>query len=335
MSVLPIGVYTTGFNLESHSRGIVKPDKVSVSLYKLIWEPLKISKEVNIVYIIPDGVLNRISFNALRIDSNIRSYLLDYHDIYTIGSSRSISDLDTYSLVEKNHCAALLIGGLDFGDIKRSIGNRNIEFEKNEYAYLEYSKTEVDTIRQILLRNGIKVTQFDGLSASKRNVLDSLNNNSKQYKILHFATHSYYLPDSFQNLNYFARGMLNSGIILSNYNKCKDIDCQFRALEISNMDLSGVELVVLSSCESALGDIDDIEGLYGLPRAFDMAGVKKQISAINKVHDEYSSYFMEEFYKNLLKKSFNTHVAFNDTLKIIRGQRFANEVAWSSFILIE
>ena len=337
MSVLPSVVYTAGINPESESRGIEKPNKNSVSLYKLIWDPLKISKDVNIVYIVPDGILNRISFYALKVDSNVRSYLLDFHDIYIIGSSRSISNLDTYTLIEKNHSAALLIGGLDFGGEQGSMPNRNIDYQNNEdaYSYLIYSKPEVDSIRQILLRNGIKVTQLDGLSASKRIVMDSLNKNLSQYKILHFATHSYYLPDSLKHLNYFSRGMLNSGIILSNYNNFKNSDCQLKAIEISNMDLSGVELVILSSCESALGDIDDIEGLYGLPRAFRMAGVKKQISAINKINDEFSSYFMEEFYKNLLKKSFNSHVAFNDTLKIIRGQRYANEVAWSKFILIE
>ena len=143
---------------------------------------------------------------------------------------------------------------------------------------------------------------------------------AKNPKILHLATHAFYLPDQTKRSNLMAeddkynRGgvkignfsgedpLLRSGIALAGANKSKKYssdDGYLTALEFARLDLDGTELVVISACQSGLGDIKRGEGVYGLKRAITVAGSKSSLLSLWNVDDAATAAFMESFYKRL------------------------------------
>ena len=100
------------------------------------------------------------------------------------------------------------------------------------------------------------------------------------------------------------------------------------------MDLSKTELAVLSACETGLGTIDQQEGVYGLQRAFQIAGVKNIIFSLWQVPDRETKDFMANFYRNWLEKKLSIRAAFTLTQKEMR-ERFINPFQWAGFVLVE
>ena len=105
------------------------------------------------------------------------------------------------------------------------------------------------------------------------------------------------------------------------------------ALEISNVDLKGCKLAVLSACETGLGDIKGSEGVYGLQRAFKMAGVQNLIVSLWSVDDQKTQEFMINFYEQLLKTSSIIN-SFNQTQRTMR-EKYKNPFYWAGFQVIE
>jgi CHAT domain-containing protein len=98
---------------------------------------------------------------------------------------------------------------------------------------------------------------------------------------------------------------LLSGIVLAGANRPAQPDQDdgiLTALEVTELDLGGVELAVLSACESGLGQEAGGEGLLGLQRAFQVAGAKSVMASLWKVDDEWTRLLMERFYEHLWQK---------------------------------
>ena len=101
------------------------------------------------------------------------------------------------------------------------------------------------------------------------------------------------------------------------------------------MDLRDAELVVLSDCETGLGDITG-DGVFGLQRAFKMAGAKTIIMSLWKVDDNATQLLMTEFYKNWIKSNgkLSKREAFHKAQNVVRSQ-YNNPVDWAGFILLD
>jgi CHAT domain-containing protein len=98
--------------------------------------------------------------------------------------------------------------------------------------------------------------------------------------------------------------------------------------------LPNTRLVVLSACETALGDIQGSEGVYGLQRAFKMAGVQNLIMSLWKVPDVETAEFMELFYTNLFgNKSVND--AFHLAQTRMKNKYRSEPYKWAAWILVK
>ncbi len=204
----------------------------------------------------------------------------------------------------------------------------------------------------MLQRQNVRIsilTKSDATEASFK----SLSGNSPS--LIHIATHGFF----YENLNMDASlesdlstedqyrlaedPLLRSGLIFAGANYAwkndvnpinEDEDGILTAMEISNLDLSNTDLVVLSACETGLGDIDGSEGVYGLQRAFKMAGVERLIMSLWEVPDEETSEFMKIFYNNWLKGSV-IRDAFIYTQREMYNKYKTEPNKWAAFVLFE
>ncbi|MBL7808071.1 MAG: CHAT domain-containing protein [Saprospiraceae bacterium] len=107
------------------------------------------------------------------------------------------------------------------------------------------------------------------------------------------------------------------------------------AYEISQMNLSNTELVVLSACETGLGDIQGNEGVYGLQRAFKIAGAKYLIMSLWKVSDQSSREMMTEFYQCWLGEGLAIPEAFRKAQGNMKRKYPDAPYHWAGFVLVE
>ena len=137
--------------------------------------------------------------------------------------------------------------------------------------------------------------------------------------------------------------LIRSGLILAGGNYAWQKGEPFRpwmedgiltAYEIVPMDLSSTELVVLSACESGLGDIDGNEGVYGLQRAFKIAGVRYIIMSLWQVPDAATVELMTRFYTHLLKHHQSVRKSLLQAQKEMRMDGY-DPYQWAGFVLIE
>jgi len=137
--------------------------------------------------------------------------------------------------------------------------------------------------------------------------------------------------------------MIRSGLMLAGSNYAWKNGKPFKegmedgiltAYEISQMNLSNTELVVLSACETGLGDIQGNEGVYGLQRAFKIAGAKYLIMSLWQVPDQQTSMLMTTFYKKLLKEKLTIPNAFHAAQKELR-EIGLDPYQWAGFVLVE
>jgi CHAT domain-containing protein len=329
------------------------------SLYKLIWQPLEpYLKNIHTISYSPSGMLYNISFNAL--PSGGGQLLMDRYYLNQVTGTRQVAqriDLNTSVPV-----SVVLFGDPMFTmneneilkqqTVKRSrTSNYNFVSRGNSnstWSSLPGTAEEVKKIQQLFTDHKINSRMFTREAASEDN-LKSLSGNSPQ--VIHIASHGFFLsqpvtqkkePDlnDVKTFSAAADPLLRSGLVLSGANYTwtgktlpegiEDGICT--AYEISQMDLSNTELVVLSACETALGDIKGSEGVYGLQRAFKMAGAKKMIVSLWQVPDKETAELMSSFYSHWITGK-NVKEAFHNAQDEMRKKY--SPFFWAAFVLVE
>ena len=116
----------------------------------------------------------------------------------------------------------------------------------------------------------------------------------------------------------------------------KNNDGILTSKEISQLDFLGLDLVVLSACESALGDIDN-GGVYGLQRGFKKAGAHTILMSLDKVDDEATKILMVEFYRNLMdgKTKLQSLRNAQKYLRTVENGKYDDPKYWASFIMLD
>ena len=331
-------------------------------LYDLIWKPLeKHIGNTKTIYYSPSSLLNQISYAAIKKENS----LINKYNLTHISSTAILEKKPT----EPSLASTLFIGGIDY-DYNETL-NKEIK-NSNQNAYLNNesikksrgTKTrgetwdelpgtllEINSLQNILKSNGYDYNMLTKAEATEAN-FKKFSGNSPS--ILHIATHGFFYENkknkSQINMNLSTEDqyrlaedpLLRSGLILAgaNYawkngvNPNEDEDGILTAMEISNLDLSNTDMVVLSACETGLGDIDGSEGVYGLQRAFKMAGVDIIVMSLWKVPDIKTAEFMNLFYSNWMITK-NIRKAFNLTQRKMQ-KKYKNEpLIWAAFVLFE
>jgi CHAT domain-containing protein len=277
-------------------RNAIQQKSADMYSYDQFWarvDPALAGKKI--LYISPDGVYNQISLNTLK--KNEGPYLLNQYDLITVGNSKDILELKNRKAgaAKKN---AFLLGFPDYGG--------------DAVAALPGTKVEIDNLIKILKTGGYQTTPYVQKTATE-GILKSL----KGPAIVHIATHGYFQPDVEQSAagvheeNARNNPLLRSGLLLAGAsptlkgevmpNLESNDNGVLTAYEAMNLDLEGTDLIVLSACETGLGDVRAGEGVYGLQRSFLVAGAKAMVMSLWKVDDAATQALMTNFYTNLAK----------------------------------
>jgi CHAT domain-containing protein/Tfp pilus assembly protein PilF len=264
------------------------------------------------VFLSPDGSLNLVPFAALVDESG--KYLVESYSITYLTSGRDLLrlQLNSQSRQPPVVMADPLFGPAQGGDGEASgaAQRRSADMSRMYFPQLPGTAEEAKAVGP-LLPGATVLTQAEATEAALKRVSGP--------SILHIATHGFFLPDQPLEAADSTRGMklvvgaplaaarvenplLRSGIALEGANQRSGAggeDGILTALEAAGLDLWGTKLVVLSACETGLGEVQNGEGVYGLRRALVLAGSESQVMSLWKVSDEGTRDLMAGYYKRL------------------------------------
>jgi antitoxin component YwqK of YwqJK toxin-antitoxin module/CHAT domain-containing protein len=309
---------------------------------------------VSQVYLSLDGVFNQINIGTLLREDG--SYVSDAYTMRIVSSTRDLMLQNTGS--RSGDKTAFLFGfpkyDMAHNEIEQVLEERGIarsgsveraiDLERFGFSELPGTKTETEEITKILEKNN----WLTNLYLSDRALEEELKSVANP-SVLHIATHGFFLDDVQKAEGSLELGvrsevsrenpLLRSGLLLTGAAQTARGEINsgiengiFTAYEAMNLNLQKTELVVLSACETGRGEVKNGEGVYGLQRAFQIAGADAIIMSLWKVDDSATQLLMTEFYK-----AWTNGKGKIEALKIaqdkVRGT-FDHPYYWGAFVLI-
>ena len=302
----------------------------------------------------PDGQLNLIPFEALLDDSG--RYLVERFSISYLTTGR---DLLRMQVPRLSRGAPVVIADPLFGEPKGMLvasaaepqtksqrartARRSVttgtDFSSLYFAPLAGTRTEAESIHALFPDAHV----LTGDRASEA-ALEQLSGP----KILHIATHGFFLQDASQAPDTSAGSngadsvatagienpLLRSGLALSGANLARDRRGEgiLTALQASNLNLWGTKLVTLSACDTGVGEVKNGEGVYGLRRSFFLAGAETLVMSLWPVSDYLTREMMHSYYSGL-KKGLGRGEALRQTkLALLKRKDHQHPFYWASFI---
>ena len=285
------------------------------ALYDRLLAPTDVALDgIELLLIAPDGALNLLSFATLMDEDN--RYLIERVPVHYLSAGRDLLKLGSIdasgrgllALGDIDYDAGIKVqfaaSGLDTGEI--ALGLANPTMRSSDWpllAPLPYTGREVrqvarawehDTDTIILSGAAANEMAFKKLCPGRR--------------VIHIATHGFFEPADGVSGQPESGGvdnpLLRSGLYLAGANLVEQSvesrleDGHLTAWEVTGLDLTGTEWVVLSACESGLGKVQTGEGVYGLRRAFQMAGAGTVISSLWPVPDKQTASIMKQLYSS-------------------------------------
>ena len=302
------------------------------------------------IFLSSDGVYNQLNPETFKEENG--TYLIDKYTFYNVSNTKDIV-IDAESEPEKYLTdVASLFGNPLFdavadslptdtltSSVERSIGNKVSSVEP-----LPGAEKEVKDISAFLKSNQWDTETFLLADATEQNVKD-MNNP----RIFHVATHGFFVEESsitqqnsiLSDQTPTENPLLKSGLLFvgadellseNNIFQFNKKDGVLTAYEAMNLRLDNTELVVLSACETGLGEVKSGEGVYGLQRSFLVAGAQNVIMTLFKVNDEVTQKLMNAFYTKWLETG-DKRLAFTEAKKMIKDE-YDSPIYWGSFVLI-
>ncbi|MEY3500887.1 MAG: hypothetical protein RL308_2556 [Bacteroidota bacterium] len=327
--------------------------------YNLLFEKIDYElKDIKKIYLVTDGVYNSINIESI-YNPNIKKFLIDYLKIQQIQNVRVIIDEKKEFKISSTSKVALF-GNPNFDLAETKPNDNEILLERGldndllseiksvvKISSLDGTQKEIESIDAILKDSKSNVELFSKVNATEDNIKIIHSPD-----ILHIATHGYFLKNGDNsktkknisqliNENYKNDSYLKSGLLLAgaqntlNGNQPENINNGIlTAEEAKSLNLKDTDLVVLSACETGLGDNLVGEGVIGLQRAFMIAGAKSVIMSLWSVSDEKTQELMTLFYTNWIKNNMSKEEALYQA-KISMKKLYPQPYYWAGFVLLE
>lgn len=307
--------------------------------YHYLFEKLadKIDSKGNVVYS-PAGIVHRIPLMALYIDDN--TTIGDKYNLRALANPIDLYKKGTKKDFEIEQMKVALWGGIDYGmadSENENVVKTRAVLRGDNLIYLPGSLSEVDNISRMLKGKVGSVIPHTGNSATE----SSFKREASSADIIHVSTHGFFNEDKEHE---HSSAMHNSGLFFANANAAWKDDFKpqsfqtgyedgiLRADEIETQNLGSCELVVLSACETGLGEIKGDEGVYGLQRAFKLAGANIILMSLWSVSDVKTEELMKRFYKNLLSEK-DIDRAFSSAQRSMKNEGIG-VFYWGGFVLL-
>jgi len=300
------------------------PDEFSYIQYWSKVDPLLAGKKV--LYLSPDGVYSQV--NVATIRKPAAEYVGSRFDIVTFGNSR-----DLISAKERKPAAgkkAFLLGFPEFGGAAPALPG---------------TKVEIASVAGVLKTAGYEVSQHTQADATESNMKEMGGQT-----LVHIATHGYFLPDTDGDAmgvnadHAKSNPLLRSGLILAGApdpakeERKSDLQSNdngvLTAYEAMNLNLENTELIVLSACETGLGEVKAGEGVYGLQRAFQVAGANALLMSLWKVDDAATQMLMSSFYTNWTKSGNKLKALKAAQAQLMANPKYKDPYYWGAFVLL-
>jgi CHAT domain-containing protein len=340
--------------------------RLSTELNQAVFAPLKPAiGGTNRLFLSPDGSLNLIPFEVLRSPEG--RYLIEDYAFTYLAAGR---DLAGFGMVNDKGGKPLFFGDPDFDlDPKdlvtakvagagaplslRSRDMKNLRFER-----LPATREEVEAIAALMGRDRCEL--FTG-----RQALEEVLMSRESPRILHLATHGFFLDDQglpqaeegLRGISIVAKDtpvgkkdavkienpLLRSGIVLAGANRAMTSEGSTTGIvtaeKILGLRLRGTDLVVLSACETGMGEVKNGEGVYGLRRAFTQAGAKSIVMSLWEVPDRETKELMVSFYRNILLGKMRRDEALRQAvlkqMETVKGRYSeSNPHYWGAFVFL-
>jgi CHAT domain-containing protein len=311
--------------------------------------------ETRHLLIAPDGQLNLIPFAAL-VDEHKR-YLVERLTISYLTSGRDLLRLQTR---EPSQSASLVVANPIFGRVETlatRAGQGNSQAEDQVWGEIDptvvFFQSLPSTEREAL---AIKAVLPEASLLLREEATETALKQSRAPRILHIATHGFFLINQeappmerlgvpgddtlrlSRQLSKWAEKienpLLRSGLALAGVNERRsgDNDGVLTALEVASLDLWGTRLVVLSACDTGIGEVKKGEGVYGLRRALVLAGSETQILSLWPVSDRETGSLMAGYYGRLLKGEGRGEALRQIQLGMLKDPKLRHAHYWGNFI---
>lgn len=295
----------------------------------------------------PDGALNLIPFEAL-VDERGK-YLIEHYSFAYLTSGRDLLRLqvarasrDEPVVVADPSFGAPAVSTLRGGDGRTATGTARIDYTQFFFGPLPGVSAEVRALRVLLPR----ATFLTGERATKAALM-----RVSGPSILHVATHGFFLktedgsaaerPERTKGATRIGRAavrtenpLLRSGLALAGANRGPGAgdDGVLTAFEISHLDLWGTRLVVLSACDTGVGEVRNGDGVYGLRRAFVLAGAESQVMSLWPVSDRSTRDLMAGYYQRLTGGEGRGAALRESQLQLLHSEPRSHPYYWAGFI---
>jgi len=308
-------------------------------LDRFVMEPVrKALGQTRWIFLSPDGALNFIPFYAL-VDET------DHELVESMSMTNLLAGRDLLRLEKSSPAPRQSTAIFANPDFDQTIERTTEQVTQAQSRAVDLSRVYFSPLAGTAAE-GLEVqkTMSDALLLTGANATEEAIKELHGPRILHIATHGFFLPDITDVTGnsaktepdpWNANPLLRSGLALRGANRRKSQtdreDGVLTALEVSHLDLQGTRLVVLSACETGVGQALRGEGVYGLQRAMTMAGAETQVTSLWQVDDQATKKLMVAFYEQLAKGMGRGEAMRLAQLSVRQSQ--PHPFYWASFVV--